>query len=338
MPRDLDGDGTCDAADADMDGDGWDDADERLCSPQGTVLRDLPAADVGYGHGTVFLGGPDMRTPMFAANIDNVAPRRTFVMDLTEDDPMAAAFALPAHSTSGHVGHRADDLGTFAVLTEWQGNAKPVTRVLTYDGEDLDPTEYLPDSNTNVYASAPFLSADGGEVQMLHRSSIVSLDGTAQEIESFSNAHQALRLQDGDLLVLADPNNGYYAGSSSEYAFNKKLIRLNWNESFDAYYTLDEYNLPTTLTSGANTFNAVPGKMVMDGEGNVHWVVPTTNGTAVDYDHVVINATSPFVHHVGAVTGIDLGSYSSNSFGLGLVRCWGRAFVVHDEQPIDWTC
>ncbi len=335
VPRDLDGDGTCDAADADMDGDGWDDADERLCSPQGTVLRDLPAADVGYGRGTVFLGGPDMRTPMFAANIDNVAPRRTFVMDLTEDDPMAAAFALPAHSTSAHEGHRADDLGTFAVLTEWQGNTKPVTRVLTYDGEDLDPTEYLPDSNTNVYASAPFLSADGGEVQMLHRSSIVSLDGTAQEIESLSNAHQALRLQDGDLLVLADPNNGYYAGSSIEYTFNKKLIRLNWNESFDAYYTSDEYNLPTTLTSGANTFNAVPGKMVMDGEGNVHWVVPTTNGTAVDYDHVVINATSPFVHHVGAVTGIDLGSYSSNSFGLDWSAAGGvRLSYMMSNQSI----
>ena len=336
VPRDLDGDGTCDAADADMDGDGWDDADERLCSPQGTVLRDLPAADVGYGRGTVFLGGPDMLTPMFAANIDNVAPRRTFVMDLTEDDPMAAAFALSAHSTSAHEGHRADDLGTFAVLTEWQGNTKPITRVLTYDGEDLDPTEYLPDSNTIVYASAPFLSADGGEVQMLHRSSIVSLDGTAQEIESVSSyPYQALRLQDGDMLVLVDPSSAWNAGANAESSFNKKLIRLNWNESFDAYYTSDEYNLPTTLTSGANTFNAAPGKMVMDGEGNVHWVVPTTNGSAVDYDHVVINGTSPFVHHVGAVTGLDFGTYSSNSFGLDWSAAGGvRLSYMMSNQSI----
>jgi alpha-tubulin suppressor-like RCC1 family protein/predicted flap endonuclease-1-like 5' DNA nuclease len=336
VPRDLDGDGTCDAADADMDGDGWDDADERLCSPQGTVLRDLPAADVGYGRGTVFLGGPDMLTPMFAANIDNVAPRRTFVMDLTEDDPMAAAFALSAHSASAHEGHRADDLGTFAVLTEWQGNTKPITRVLTYDGEDLDPTEYLPDSNTIVYASAPFLSADGGEVQMLHRSSIVSLDGTAQEIESVSSyPYQALRMQDGDMLVLVDPSSAWSAGANAESSFDKKLIRLNWNESFDAYYTSDEYNLPTTLTSGANTFNAAPGKMVMDGEGNVHWVVPTTNGSAVDYDHVVINGTSPFVHHVGAVTGLDFGTYSSNSFGLDWSAAGGvRLSYMMSNQSI----
>ena len=57
--------------------------------------------------------------------------------------------------------------------------------------------------------------------------------------------------------------------------------------------------------------------MVSDGEGQVHWILPTLNSSGlVDHEHLIINGTAPYVHHVGAVTGLRASYHTSNSFGL----------------------
>ena len=116
LPRDLDGDGTCDAADADMDGDGWDDADERMCSPQGTVLRSCRQHLWVSGTSTVFLGGADRRTPMAALTVSSL-DAGTHLLDLTEDDPMAKALKLRSETSLS--AHRATNLGSTVAFTAY---------------------------------------------------------------------------------------------------------------------------------------------------------------------------------------------------------------------------
>ena len=57
--------------------------------------------------------------------------------------------------------------------------------------------------------------------------------------------------------------------------------------------------------------------MVSDGEGQVHWILPrSTRAVWSIYEHLIINGTAPYVHHVGAVTGLRASYHTSNSFGL----------------------
>ncbi len=49
VPRDLDGDGTCDYVDTDDDGDGWSDADEQACERKEWGTRNAAQASTSYG-------------------------------------------------------------------------------------------------------------------------------------------------------------------------------------------------------------------------------------------------------------------------------------------------
>ncbi len=318
LPGDLDGDGTCDALDADMDGDGWDDADERMCSPQGVVLRDLPPADIDVNRGAVFLGGPRMDTPMFAAEAEGFG---TYVFDLTEDDPMATGQRYAGWS-SNDKGMRVADFGAFAAVTdyEWAGSNNKFTRttLLHYDGSvpDVDTHRSAPLNPGQIMA--PFMTSTG---EVNWRGSNFLQDGNAHQ-RSVTNTGdypvQVLRLPNGDLLLLESNDHPATQGFGTlKSIFDVQVSLQRWNETFDDFdIDATPYTLPTSLTSRTSYSNA-PGKMVMDGQGNVHWVVPTASNSLIVYEHVVINETSPFVHNVGSVTGGYAHSYPTpNSFGL----------------------
>ncbi|MGB0284821.1 MAG: putative Ig domain-containing protein, partial [Candidatus Poseidoniaceae archaeon] len=320
FPRDLDGDGTCDAADADMDGDGWDDADERMCSPQGTVLRSLPPAPVQNGDATVFLGGADRRTPMAALTVADLNAG-THLLDLTEDDPMAKALELSWYTDVS--GHRASNLGSSVAFTAFgePSSDGAISYILDVEDGTLVPRS-IGDEDSG-YALAPFLDADG-EILVIKGSNTVleTLDGFSRDLTVPGNYPiQALMLENGSLLILAYSYNAKTEGTTSATGtFAASLSLLSWNHTFDAYETTAQgLPLPNSLTSGVNTLRGASGKMVADGEGQVHWIIPTVNSTnsgLIDHEHLIINGTAPYVHHVGAVTGDRLSNHNSNSFGL----------------------
>ena len=265
LPRDLDGDGTCDAADADMDGDGWDDADERMCSPQGTVLRSLPPAPVGIGDATVFLGGADRRTPMAALTVSSL-DAGTHLLDLTQDDPMAKALKLRSETSLS--GHRATNLGSTVAFTAYgEPSLDGVTSYL-FDYEDgaLVP-RYIGDENSG-YVLAPFLDADGEVLVIKYSSeSLQTLDGNSRDTDIPGNYPiQALRLENGSVLVLSNQYAPREEGSSSYYQSQvlASLSLLTWNHTFDAYDTTAlPLTLPSSLTSSVNAFRHAPRQ---DGE------------------------------------------------------------------------
>jgi len=321
LPRDLDDDGTCDAADADMDGDGWDDADERMCSPQGTVLRSLPPAPVDYGDATVFLGGADRRTPMAALSVSSL-DAGTHLLDLTEDDPMAKALKLSTASNFG--AHRATNLGSSVAFTAYGGPSSGGVISYLLDVEDGALVPRSIGDEDSGYAFAPFLDADG-QVMVIKGSSesLETLDGFTRDLD-IPNVYpvQGLRLENGSLLVLSHDFTPHNDGSNSgtDTFVRASLSVVTWNHTFDAYdSTALPLTLPSSLTSSVITLRGTPGKMVADGEGQVHWILPTVNSTTsalVDHEHLIINGTAPYVHHVGAVTGIKSAYHATNSFGL----------------------
>ena len=336
LPRDLDGDGTCDAADADMDGDGWDDADERMCSPQGTVLRSLPPAPVGIGDATVFLGGADRMTPMAALTVSSL-DAGTHLLDLTEDDPMAKALKLRSETSLS--AHRATNLGSTVAFTAYgEPSLDGVTSyLLDYEDGALVPRS-IGDENSD-YVLAPFLDA-GGEVLVIKYSSesLQTLDGISRDTEIPGNYPiQALGLENGSLLVLSNQYTPREEGSTSYYTNQvyASLSLLTWNHTFDAYdRNAVPLTLPSSLTSSVTTFRHAPGKMVSDGEGQVHWILPTLNSSGlVDHEHLIINGTAPYVHHVGAVTGLRASYHTSNSFGLDWTPA-GGPHVLRAQQPL----
>ncbi len=321
VPRDLDGDGTCDAADADMDGDGWDDADERMCSPQGTVVRSLPPAPVEYGDATVFLGGEDLRTPMAALTVFSLNTG-THLLDLTEHDPMAGAIKLSTYSNVG--GHRASNLGSSVAFTAYgePSNDGVISYILDVEDGTIVP-RFIGDEDSG-YALAPFLDADG-EVLVIKGENdyLETLDGSSRDLYVPSNYPiQALMLENGSLLILSHTGTPKSEGTNSYTTSSSRasLSLLKWNHTFEAYdVTAVPLTLPSSLTSGVTHLSYASGKLVADGEGQVHWILPTVNSTnsgLIDHEHLIINGTAPYVHHVGAVTGRRGTYHNTNSFGL----------------------
>ena len=262
LPRDLDGDGTCDAADADMDGDGWDDADERMCSPQGTVLRSLPPAPVGIGDATVFLGGADRMTPMAALTVSSL-DAGTHLLDLTEDDPMAKALKLRSETSLS--GHRATNLGSTVAFTAYGEPSADgvISYLLDFEDGALVPRS-IGDENSG-YAFAPFLDADG-EVLVIKGSAetLEALDGSTRDLDIPNSLPiQALRLENGSLLVLSHAqqprSDGLY--QNTDYSVTASLSVVTWNHTFDAYDTTAlPLTLPSSLTSSVNTFRMPPAR------------------------------------------------------------------------------
>ena len=258
-------------------------------------------------------------TPMAALTVSSL-DAGTHLLDLTEDDPMAKALKLRSETSLS--GHRATNLGSTVAFTAYgEPSLDGVTSyLLDYEDGALVP-RYIGDENSG-YVLAPFLDADGEVLVIKYSSeSLQTLDGISRDTDIPGNYPiQALRLENGSLLVLSNQYAPREEGSSNYYTNQvyASLSLLTWNHTFDAYdRNAVPLTLPSSLTSSVNTFRHAPGKMVSDGEGQVHWILPTLNSSGlVDYEHLIINGTAPYVHHVGAVTGLRASYHTSNSFGL----------------------
>ena len=141
--------------------------------------------------------------------------------------------------------------------------------LLDYEDGALVPRS-IGDENGD-YVLAPFLDA-GGEVLVIKYSSesLQTLDGISRDTEIPGNYPiQALRLENGSLLVLSNQYTPREEGSTSYYTNQvyASLSLLTWNHTFDAYdRNAVPLTLPSSLTSSVTTFRHAPGKMVSDGE------------------------------------------------------------------------
>ena len=252
---------------------------------------------------------------------------------------MAKALKLSDYTNVG--AHRATNLGSSVAFTAY--GEPSIDGVISYilDVEDGVLVPRSIGDEDSGYAFAPFLDADGQVLAIKGLTEILeTLGGSSRDLDIPNQyAIQALALENGSVLVLSHAQQPRNDGANSgiDSSVTASLSLLTWNDTFDAYdRTAHPLTLPSSLTSSVQTFRYNPGKMVTDGEGQVHWILPTVNATSTnlaDYEHLIINGTAPYVHHVGAVTGLRA-SYHQQQLRLGLDAGGRPSHVLRAQQPV----
>ena len=312
LPRDTDGDGTCDANDTDLDGDGWSNDDERACAPDQMVVRDLASFDGKHGLGSMFMGGAHQSTPMLLAG--EASDDAVYLLDLTASDPFTTV--QPVHTDAdgyNSMGGRVSSAGDHLGVTLYYGSGTDYV-AMTYDSNGTyAPTLFTRTASNPIDPFAPYLEVDG-HLMLRGRETLQAIDEPSISAPTVPYPVTVLRLPDGGLLTVGSPSEPRYDGVGSNQRHTTQLPRLQtWN------VTHSEWDDPTSLSLQGGSFGNNPraaAKAVLDDNGTVHLVYPARGWSNNNYyQYVVLNATG--LHLIGEITNVlSHNTFSSSSFGL----------------------